>query len=260
MKNLKILIITVLLGYSHVASSQDDSGGSDQKVRFGIALNSGASWLKLEKDQENDGLGFVIGGGLVMEFRVSDYVALTTGVTMSNYAANVKYTTDLNFTYEREEDGAVLPPETSLLLGRKYFFKTVELPLKLKLKTPEIGYLTYFAELGLVGCINYKSYSKENTISESGTTKVLSGSLDEIDANQVTNWFRGALSMNVGIEYSLIGNTALVVNLTWDYALSNILRDDDLNKTKLSFANNPETVFKQKGFLNYGGVKAALMF
>jgi hypothetical protein len=259
MKNIKFLLIALICGSSITTYSQDESDGGSQKVRVGIVLNSGASWLKLEKDQENNGLGFTIGGGLVTEFRMSDYVSFVTGVSMVNLSSKVKYSSDVNFIYESSEDGITMPADTSLLLSRGYFFKTVQIPLRLKLKTPEIGYLTYFAEVGVVGNVIYESYTKKNTILEEGTTKELLGDLTKIDAEKVTNWFRGSLSMNLGFEYSLVGNTALVVSLTWDYALTNVLRDDDLSNTRLSFANTGK-VFSQKGNLNYAGLKVALMF
>ncbi|MFT6748023.1 MAG: hypothetical protein ACJAZ2_002381 [Glaciecola sp.] len=257
MKNIKYLLIVAICSLSLAVQSQDDGGATG--MRFGLTINSGGSWLTIDKGQDPDGLGFVIGGGLITEFRISDYVSFVTGASMVNYGVSVKYTDDVNFIYQSEDNGITQPADTSLLLSRRYFFKTVQLPLKLKLKTPEIGYLTYFAEIGIVGNLNYDSFTKKNTIQEGTVVSELSGSLDEIDANEVTNWYRTALSVNLGFEYSLVGNTALVVSLNWEHGLSNVLRDDNLNKTKLSFASTGE-VFKQTGALGYGGLSVAIMF
>jgi len=258
MKNIKFLLITLICSLPFVVNAQD-GGAASQSVRFGLVENSGGSWLNVEKDQSAEGLGFVLGGGLVTEFRISDYVSFTTGISMVNLSAAVSYDSDVNFTYEIRENGVTLPEDTSLLLSRKYFFQTAQVPLRLKLKTPEIGYMTYFAEIGVVAGINYDSYTKKNIISDGSLETELSGDLTKIDAQDVTNWYRAALSVNLGFEYSLVGNTALVVSLNWDHGLTNMLRDDDVTKTKLSFASTGN-VFEQAGELGYGGLTVAIMF
>lgn len=256
MNSIKYLIALLIFTISVVAHAQDDSSPG---IRFGLTINSGGSWLSVEKGQESDGLGFVIGGGLITEFRISDFVSFSTGANMVNYSASVSYKDSVDFIYQTEQNGRVLPPDTSLLTGRKYYFHTVSIPLKLKLKTPEIGYLTYFAEVGLIGNINYDAFTKKNTIDEAGVISELQGSLEKIDAEEVTNWYRAALAVNLGFEYSLVGNTALVVSLNWEHGLTNILRDDEVSKTKLSFSSTGE-VFKQAGALGYGGLNVAIMF
>lgn len=255
---MKYLLIA-LISIGSAMSYAQDAGGGGQKVRFGLLVNSGTAWLSTDNSQESEGFGFSIGYGLQTEFRVSDYVSISTGLSQKNYSAGVSYADSaVSLIYESRDEGEVLPADTSLLLSRKYYFNSVALPFKLKLKTPEIGYLTYFLEAGIIGNINYKTLAKNNKVFDAGE-KILSGDNEEIDVNDATNWFRAAVSFSLGAEYNLVGNTSLFFLLNWENGITNMLKDDDGSKTKLIFPKSKK-VFEQEGSLSYVGLTVGLLF
>jgi len=259
MRNIKILLIALVCIGSNSANAQDGAGGN-QKVRFGLVVNSGSAWLATDNSQESEGFGFSVGYGLQTEFRISDYVSISTGLSQKNYSAGVSYAdSSVSLIYETKKEGEALPADTSLLLSRNYYFNSVALPFKLKLKTPEIGYLTYFLEAGITGNINYKTLAKKNKVDKGNSIDLLSGDNEEIDVNDATNWFRAAVSLGIGAEYSLVGNTSLFLLVNWENGITNMLRDDEGSKTKLIYPKSGK-VFEQKGTLNYIGLTVGLLF
>ena len=69
----------------------------------------------------------------------------------------------------------------------------------MKLKTEELGYLTFFLQLGLNPMINI------NARGESGD-----GTLDDESIRETTQLFNLGYHAGVGVEYRLGGNTALI--------------------------------------------------
>lgn len=232
-------------------------GGSDRKVRFGIVVNPGLSWLKSSTiELEGKGAGIAFGYGLQLEFRLSDYVSISTGILQSNYNASVLFKDSVNLTYVGRSGGEDLAPVTSLIEKRTYVFNSVELPFKLKLKTPEIGYFTYFVELGLVGNVNYNVYAKKNRINVGGITSELTNDLEKIIVNDETNWFRAGSIIDLGFEYNFVGNTSLLVSVNWSNSFTNALSK---NSKSLTYFETGKP-FEQSAKLDYVGLTVGVLF
>ena len=252
------LFAFLLLAISFVAEAQS----SDRSVRFGVVATPGLSWLKtVDLGQDRDGVGFAFGYGLQMEFNLGKYIALGFNLTQSNYNATVEYTDSVDFVYTEIVQGEPTETKTVRIVDRTYSFNTIELPIYLKLKTPEIGYLTYFVEAGILANINYKVEASKNTTVTGGFT---SNDLADIDANDETNWFRAASVLGGGIEYNLIGNTSLIVGVLWSRAFTSAMEgsgrydgQDDANKLVYAGTSN---AFKQKANLDFINLKVGILF
>lgn len=222
----KIIAVMLVLLSLGTLNAQDQSGVSYRKHRLGVKIAPGLSYLNIDKlGQENDGIDYTFGYGLQYEYGFSEYFSISTGVLMNSFRGNVEYTDSLYFVFEKTVSGQKMLDTASQLLGRKYTFKSVDIPIALKLKTPEIGYLTYFAEFGTTISVIYDSYTSKNlVIEDEGSVKTeLSDDLAKIDANEDVNLFKGALNIGVGAEYNLVGNTSLLIGLNWTSAFTNIL-------------------------------------
>lgn len=257
MKYIYTLFAALIISTS--AFSQAEAAKEQPDVRFGIVLNPSLSWLKSSKiGQEGDGVSPAFGYGLHLEFRISDYVAVTTGISQSNYTGRVAYgqKDTVNLTYARTEAGLTLPSEEAQIVSRSYVFNSIELPFKLKFKTPEIGYMTYFAELGIVGNINYKVTAKKNAVILGGSPAELNGDLENIDVNDDTNWYRLGSTINVGAEYNFVGNTSLLVSVNWGNSFTSALRKEskDLSYQATGLA------FTQSAKLDYIGLTVGFIF
>lgn len=241
------------------AFSQDGASKEQPDVRFGIVLNPSISWLKSSKiGQEGDGGSLAFGYGLHLEFRISDYVAISTGISQANYTGKVIFGTKdtVDLTYSRTEAGVTLPEETAQVKSRSYVFNSIELPFKLKFKTPEVGYLTYFVELGVVGNINYQVNAKKNALNIGGSSVELNDDLEKIDVNDDTNWYRFGSTINVGAEYNFVGNTSLLVSVNWGNSFTSALRKESKNLTYRSSGIS----FTQSAKMDYIGLTVGVVF
>lgn len=220
-----IAVVLVLLSVGTI-SAQEGSGVSFKKHRLGVKIAPGLSYFNVGKlGQENSGVSYTFGYGLQYEYGFSDNFSISTGLLMNSFRGNVSYNDSLYFVFEKSVSGQTIKDTASQILGRKYTFKSVDIPLALKLKTPEIGYLTYFAEFGTTLSIIYDSYSSKNNVilNEGDTESELTGDSEKINSNGEVNLFKGSLNIGVGVEYNLVGNTSLLVGLNWNSAFTNIL-------------------------------------
>jgi opacity protein-like surface antigen len=116
---------------------------------------------------------------------------------------------------------------------RDYRLQYVEVPLTLKLRTNEIGYITYWGQFGIVPGLNINAkgddtvdflYGKSDT--GWGETDRVSFSSEDEDIKNDINIFRVGLLIGAGIEYSLSGNTAVLAGITYNNGFTDVLDGD----------------------------------
>ncbi|MFM7023279.1 MAG: porin family protein [Flavobacteriales bacterium] len=179
-----------------------------QKWRFGVKGTLGGSWLKSNKSiMSTDGAGLQFSGGLVVERNLSKTVAFVTGVDISSHSGGIVFDTASNIVLKYNN--------TNLdIISRRYRFQTIDIPFSLKLKTNEIGYITYWMQVGAVPSIMWKASASENKYNDpqKGVAEI-SGNDATLDVRNDTYLFRGSIIAGLGIEYNLAGSTALLVGL-----------------------------------------------
>ena len=99
----------------------------------------------------------------------------------------------------------------------------VNIPLFIKMKTKEIGYLTYFGQFGLNTSIKTKARSTDagDIIS---ATNLASSDLDDLDIEKEVNLFKLAGSIGGGFEYNLSESTSLSVGIVFDYGFTSLTK------------------------------------
>ena len=224
----KIIAIVFLLFSGGAIYAQDAAGVAVKKHRFGVKIAPGISFLRIGKTgQERDGLDYSFGYGLQYEYGFSEYFSISTGFLMNSFRGDVTFTENnpVFFVFNETVSGNNIEITTEQIYGRQYTFKAVDIPIALKLRTAEIGYLTYFAEFGTTVSVIYDSYSSKNEVSlSSGDTKsFLSADNEKIDTEDV-NLFKLGLNLGLGVEYNLVGNTSLLVGLNWINGFTNVLK------------------------------------
>lgn len=251
MKKLGLLFI-FLIAFTSKFLAQ----GEAPSVRIGIIATPGVSWLQSTKvDLEGKGASFAFGYGIHAEFKFTKYIYLTTGLSQNNFGGKVVFKDDVRLTFTTNESGVAID-NYATIKDRSYTFNSIELPLKLKLKTPEIGYFTYFVELGLNTNVIYKATAKKNNVFDLSNASVTSEDLVKIDAEAETNWYRFGSLINVGFEYNFVGNTALLVSANWSRSFTSILKDKPDNLRYLSTG----LPFIQSGNLDYAALTVGIIF
>lgn len=203
MKKHFLVLAAVTLVASKVMA-QDESS-----FRLGLSVSPNMAWLKSdEKGFENDGspLGFRF--GLLGDFRLGgdkNYF-FSTGILMNSLKGKSKFSLG---------DSA----NTKGVLESK--FQYVELPLSIKLKTNEIGYLTYFGQIGFDAGLRVQAKAKL-------------GDGDFEDVSDDTNIIRVALSVGGGLEYNFSGGTSALVGLRYSNSFTSV-NDGDGDDVRLHY-------------------------
>lgn len=183
-----------------------------QNTKMGIIAQPQVTWMKPSGSDNLTNQGSSIGFdvGLSIEKYFADNYAFLTGVSLNNIGGNISYADSVEM--EINEADIWVSEESDMTYNLQY----VRVPLALKFKTNEIGYLTYFAQIGFEGGVNVKSVV---TINDEDVTK-------ENVSKEVTLFNAGYL-IGAGVEYSLGGNTCIILGLQYQNGII-----DAINTTK----------------------------
>lgn len=191
----KILIFIIIL------ISQLNAIKAQQKIRFSVFFNPGINWLQSDiKDVSYKSPTIGFDAGLTVDKFFADKYAFSTGISIASIGGTLNYSNKTYFNIHGNRDS--IPPSTDV----KYKLQYLTIPLGIKLKTNQIGYLTYFANLG---------FNLQFNIKATGSSNDPSGTLQNDDVSDAINFFNMGYFFGVGAEYSLGGSAALVFGITY---------------------------------------------
>ena len=225
--NKKVIVFTVL---ATLILSQLGAQVDGRRFRVGILGTSGFAWNQSKRlGVENEGAGYLYGYGFQLEFYRNDVLGITFGLQQKTTGTRLSYADNLVYSYEytSSNNGATLANQ-SLIKERTIFLQSINVPIKIKAKTPEIGYLTYFLEFGLDNDILYDAKSLRNDILDSDTKQLrrLGGDEEKLSAQKETFFYRGGLNLGFGTEYNLAGTVSLVTSINWSMPFTRSLKKD----------------------------------
>ena len=188
-------------------------------LRMGIHLDLVSSWFSpkmggIQKDGARPG----ISGGLVMEYYFAENYGFLSGLSLSSVGGNLSYN-DTVFIKTGQDQLVKINPGTTVSYGLSY----LSIPLGLKLKSNEIGYFTYFAQIGFLPQFNLGSRAKA-TESQLNKDNVP----EEINLFNLSYFFGG------GVEYNIGGQTSLMASIIFNNGFTDVLSDNDY-KAGLNF-------------------------
>jgi hypothetical protein len=254
MKNMKkILIITAFALTGQIALAQD--GNEIKNFRFGLAIDPSVNWMKPDgKIIAKNGAGVKFGGGLILEFRLAKVASFQTGIRIGGDGGKVKYNNGdlqtpnsnvVNYMYTNADDviAAYQAPDSAnafysssstkgktlyQLNERVYKAIYVTIPLVLKLKTKEIGTMTYFGQFGVNSSFRWKATAddKVTEIKQSATGVTLGAATDKskVDVTKDVAFYKAALTFGLGAEMNLSGTTSLTFGLNYNLGFTNFVK------------------------------------
>jgi hypothetical protein len=199
----KILVLTFFLSITAV-------GAFGQKISFGVHADPAISWFSTDINKvKNNGARPGFNFGLTYNRYFAQNYSFSTGISLLSAGGKLisSDTTVLNISSARS---TVMPNNTIL-----YKLQYIAIPVGLKLQTNQIGYVTFFADLGFVPklAINRKLDVPSLSISGESASKEL----------RMVNM---SYHITGGVEYSLGGTTALVFGLDFDNNFLDITKDN----------------------------------
>ena len=250
----KVLTISALVLAGSGIFAQDDA--VSKNVRFGLKVTPSVNWLKSENEklQSGNGAAMKFGGGVILEFRLAKVASIQTGLQIDMDGGKIKYTNDgsneVRYFYHNIDEEIVEynaeyennPDYTHYQLDeRKYNITYVTLPVALKLKTKEIGALTYFGQVGLNTSFRWKA-SANDEVSSLETSAKVKESKSKIDITKDVNIFNFALNAGLGAEYNISGSTSILFGLSYNLGFSNVVKKkSDYLERKVTSATFTET-------------------
>lgn len=202
------------------------------QIKLGLKLAPQITWVAPEsKGISTDGIKLNAAYGLMFDYYFTENYAFGTEVTMAAFAGNLAIE---NSTLTK--NGATSP------IGKvDYTFKTqyINIPLMLRMRTNEIGYLRYFAEFGLdLGVLTRaKANVSSNNISITDVNVNNPEKEDEYTIESNDNppvkydddvvFIRTGMIIGAGIQYNIFGNTQLVAGVRYNSALNNFTAEDN---------------------------------
>jgi len=276
MKKINTLILFCLL--TGLSFAQDGKSSSS-KFRLGFKASPNISWLSSDNANvtvSEKSLKF--GYGLNFDIFFAENYAIGTGVNINNMGGTLSYFKkyvsgdDIEIGTNNSVTGATQIVEITRDLTLKY----IQIPLTLKLKTNEIGYITYWGQFGLGLNMNMKALSNDDldymyyqTNDGSGLSGLnVSGrsneSFSKVDVKDDINIFSSNLIFAAGIEYSLSGNTSLLAGFTFQNGFTDVLGSEGIakeagNMPSLNGDNTAKT-FELSGIPNYVELNIGILF
>ena len=198
-----------------------------QDLRFGVQMSPSFSWMTTTNSKiSGSGASTGLKLALIVENRFSQAYSFSTGIGFHFNSggrllldAPSKFWTDSYDEFETrptvKSDSALFPRDTKFKYGVTY----VEIPVGLKLRTPENGtHFRYFAEPGLV--FGFKSNTKGAIIG--------SNSLDQsnVDIKKEVNFLNVSWGIGGGGEYIISNNTAFVFGLYFQKGFYDVNTDN----------------------------------
>jgi hypothetical protein len=188
---------------------------AQSKIKLSVHADPQVSWFSSDENEVlPDGSRFHMQTGLSMDFFFDENYAFALGFGINNLGGTLLYSDSTLFV--SNEDTLSLVPGQSV----KHKLQYLDIPVGLKLKTEELGYLTFFLQLGLNPMININARGKSGD-----------GTLDDESIRETTQLFNLAYHAGAGVEYRLGGNTALIGGIRWTSGLTDVTDNDKANIT-----------------------------
>ncbi len=188
--------------------------GLSQGIQFGIFIDPQVAWMSSDNNEiTSNGSRAGLNFGLTLHNFFTENYAFTTGISLNFIGGKLRHS-DSTFFRTQEEVDTLLPGTTVT-----YKLQYLSFPIGLTLKTNEIGYMTYFAQLGFDIQFKLKAVGDK------------SNGFEDERINEEVNLFNLGYHFGIGLEYSLGGNTSIVLGLSFSQSLIDVTKD---------FSNQPE--------------------
>jgi len=240
-------------------------GDTDMKnFRFGGTILPSLNWYKPDNLKKFNKNGTVANFGILIngEYSFGSNFAVGFGLGLGSAGGKIDFNGPKNDTvhyYYNDDNGMLAVEDTAGLKGkwehfrlndRKYKASYYMIPISLKMRTNEIGYMRYFFEPRLNIGIRKKVRADDNVQAITTTTATPTNSMgtlsshdpqEDLDITKDMGFMRLSVTLSAGAEYALSGSTALVFSIGYDYGLSNSVQKTSEFLLRTPYASNSTT-------------------
>jgi hypothetical protein len=172
-----------------------------QNSHFGLSFSPGIYWFSPDADSvSSDGVSFGYSYGAITDFGFTPNYSFSTGFSVMNISS--KYVSE--------------SPTGKGNVNAKINFMYINIPLTIKMRTNEIGYIRYFGQVGLNAGVRIRADITGSTVTSGGSEPFSK----KITADAAI--IRPSLNIGAGLEYYLSGSTALMAGLHYDNGFTSV--------------------------------------
>lgn len=267
----KSILIVFTLGLVILGQAQDF-----KPWKISIHVDPNVSWMKPGNNQiAQNGTRIKFGFGIAVDKMFTENYAFGTGMNILNTGGKLTYLYAGGFKKDGETTNTPVIAEKQ----RTYNLKYLEFPLTLKLRTNEIGYVTYWAQFGVGLGFNIGAKANEEVVFKKEKTNISSNPdapeivwretsiksrlYEDVDIKDEIGLFRTSLIIALGLEYNLGGNASIVGGITFNNGFNNVMKghgvavDDAKNPT---FTNDNPDKYKLKAINNMLMLNVGVLF
>ncbi len=196
MKRILLPVIVLLIATN--LYSQDKN-----KISGGLYVKGGTSWLMSDNKSyfENEKVKLSYGMGAIMDINLNNNFAINIAAGYNNIGGTAVFKNGV-IPFKDIDENLIGGVNTPFNNKYKYATSYIELPISIKGSTNEIGYFTYFLKLGADPMVRIKN-------------KITTESKSVYVANKATSLFNIGWHVGGGFEWSLAGNTRLLVEVLY---------------------------------------------
>jgi hypothetical protein len=184
---------------------------AQKKIGFGIFADPVISWFSSDtKETKNDGARAGFNFGLTFNSYFAPNYAFSTGLNILNAGGRlINNTTDTLIMNFNNFSDSVMP-------GKAVTYKAryLTIPIGLKFKSNQIGYITFFTDIGI-----------DPKFLIGGKVDIPSQDIEGETATNELNTFNMSYHIAAGIEYSLGGSTSMVFGLGFENNFLDVTKD-----------------------------------
>ena len=243
MKKVHVILLFLAIA-GNTAFAQTDKGSN---FKGGLKINPSFMWLKTEAENdggtiENNGVKLGFSYGVFGDYYFAENYGISTELRVAHLGAE--------YTYKLRPDiyDSVIPPTGITSINRNLKLQYIEIPVSLKMRTNEIGYMRYYGQFGFVPAINIKAKADDVY------TTYSAGNVEENDKKVGKEVVPVAMSLLIGagMEYNFGGSTSLLAGITFHNGFTNLInrKDDDIaTKTFRNFSAKPAYIALNLGVI-----------
>lgn len=193
MKARTIILSSVLLLITGTIFSQE------KKVALGLGISPTINWFKTSSDgiaADGNTVGFSY--GLLTDFNFGENYALASGILINTFG------------------GKLVETDTSINVSNvNYHIQSILVPITIRMKTKEIGYLRYYGQFG---------FNPEFVINANADVETQGGaSQSDVGVMDRVGNFNFSLVLGIGIMYNISGTTNLILGLSYNNGFIDVL-------------------------------------
>ena len=239
-KKYSLLLILGILFSLHSNGQAAKNNEQVRKAVFGIKGSTNFSWFKADsRNLEKGGLKLGFGYGLMGDYNFNENYSASFEFLVTKLNGKMRFKDSLTYML----NGVAQNKPKSSKVEYEYSNRYIQIPVSIKFRTKEIGYIKYFAQFGLAPAIRITSKIQINGNQLPWSEDDRKGIKTNDDADEIfepqefdddVQFINLPLIVGGGIEYNLSENTSIYLCVRYENGFTNVLK----SKSTTVFSKN----------------------